>query len=1395
MSPYRQKFDAKAYWATKPLCTVCKKHRVKSGTVCFECKKENMKEEKKVTENKITQEEPIIQPNIETPNTENLASFEGPVKISQIKFDKNFIKKLLDKLKVGNARSIHLNAIPGRSATRLDLFQLANIDKNIPLSFIDTILNKDSFSFTISYDSVDLGEIDEEEKKSLALTSRRLNTLVIENTDNFLEFGLKNFGFGYPLLIKRDKNDPEKIIKAPIFIWRLDIERSYQNKNTWFIKKDSDSPIKINELLISHLFKDESVRIEKISKEILEDGILDKNELLELSKNILSQLNTQTDGLELKIDRCPDAKQIEAIANSKPWIQWSGIFGIYRSQNETIIHATEELLDRFDEFESANLILEPFQTSSISAVETDPSKEEIVNTLIKNEIKLIQGPPGTGKSQSITAIVSNALSNNAKCLIVCEKKTALDVIQENLEKIGLDNFLITIDDVNKDRKRVIEKARSIKDSPNRSLFSKLDFEEKYKKFCQLKKEVNSKHAESLKKVFGDFSWKQLIGLYLKFSKTGELNQIISVLDYDNLEFNHEEYFKYISTIEEASFLYGDLEKNSEEIFRTLDNSLFSTEYKWATHTKVKQETNKFCEILQKVNLFLSSTTQEDCTEKGVSLFVPKSIEECGNFTNDAINNLEEIIALYSRGIKLAGNKFKTKGFWQNLQFSFSAIFNTKNKEVCIIRRKMCSLLTTSKKVISKIEKFGFDDLTMLKFEEFESFEKIKNSSHNILQKIKEIHSKINRIKNIEIQLGKFETDIKNVKENKIFNIKFSDYLDLKNYESVLQYYLELKEKIEKIKNYLDSYESFHYWMFFCNNKNKFELNLFSTFKKFPSENWKNIFIAWYYRGALLKYEYNTKIGFHKSDSKLQQLTTLYNELGQQQIQQIKSTWSNNRDRELSEISFNFNTLYNFKKNNAGPKNSLRKIIEKDFNLFTALFPVILTNPAAANAILPLELGIFNIVIFDEASQLRISDTFTSLIRGQYKIIAGDEHQMPPSNYFQSTVEALDSEDKEDEEIFSEEDEQAVLAQSESLLQYATDLKNINKSYLDFHYRSNHPALIDFSNNAFYGGNLISFPAQEVYRPIEFRAVNGRYETRTNPSEVVEILKIIENEIHPNQTGKYPSVGIATFNINQRNLIIEALNEAADNNPEFANKLQELRARGLFVKNLENIQGDEKDIIIISTTYGIKPDGTFSQNFARLNRIEGYKLLNVLITRAKHKLYVCTSIPREKYLSYSEAIKNEGNNKKGILYAYLAYSEAVSNNDTELAENILKTLKKQSFEKPRIISSTDGLSESPFEEEVYELLLDHFEKDKIIQQHKVGGFRLDFVIKAETKDVVLECDGKAYHQSEEAYAYDMYRQKELERMGFIVYRIWSTNWFRDKEGEIKKLVRFIESLKK
>ncbi|MCX6727065.1 MAG: AAA domain-containing protein [Candidatus Shapirobacteria bacterium] len=1013
----------------------------------------------------------------------------------------------------------------------------------------------------------------------------------------------------------------------------------------------------------------------------------------------------------------------------------------------------------------------------------------MINTLIKDEVKLIQGPPGTGKSQSITAIISNALANNAKCLVVCEKKTALDVIQANLVKVGLDDFSVVIDDIDKDRRRVIEKARDINDSRGSYFSNNLEFDSMYKLFCKLKAEINSKHSEALKKVFGDYSWKTLIGLYLKLLKDYDLDKIMGEIDHSNFAFDYDEYARYLSVVEESSFLFSDLGENSEKIFSIFADELFQLDFKMNLRETILKNTSELLKIICETRDGLKNYTDDDCHEDKVSIFKPDSIKNSIPLVEACIKRLKKMTQSYDDGVQLIGEEFYTRNILQNIKLRTIGLFNPSYKDSYKLRQDLANSLEFLTEEAPLVNKYLSIELPTNK-SRFVSFRELNDFVVGVLENLNKKYLRIKAIEKIEKELNANDSKLYTLLDSRIFSFKYIKYTDFKDIDSLNKYYLSMYDKTINVINNFDSYENFHHWRhYLSDNKTVTEINIINALKEISTKNWKNVFMTWYFKKALLNFDSKSTVGFNKSDAKLAELSVVYNKLKEKQVQQIKSIWNIKRRSRLRSYSGNFNTFYNLRKNNSGPKNSLRKIIEKDFDLFTSLFPIILTNPSAANAILPLKQGLFNVIIFDEASQLRISDTFACLIRGQFKIIAGDEHQMPPSNYFlSSSTNTFEEAHDEFEEYDNEQDE---LADSESLLQYASNLRDINKSTLDYHYRSNHPALIEFSNAAFYGGNLVSFPASSEYTPIKFIPVNGRYESNTNPTEVAEVIRIIKDEIQLNQNNKYPSVGIATFNINQRNLIIESLNKAAELDSDFLTKYLALKESGLFIKNLENIQGDEKDIIIISTTYGYGVDGKFSQNFARINRIEGYKLLNVLITRAKNKVYVCTSIPKEKYVSYPELIHGEGgNNKRGILYAYLAYAEAISNKDSVLAEGILSELRLQSFEKPKLIFDDGGLSESPFEEEVYDLLLDNFGKDDVIQQHKVGGFRLDFVVKYNGYNYVLECDGKSYHQSEEAYAYDMYRQKELEHMGYVVYRIWSTNWFQNKELEMTKFMNFV-----
>lgn len=245
------------------------------------------------------------------------------------------------------------------------------------------------------------------------------------------------------------------------------------------------------------------------------------------------------------------------------------------------------------------------------------------------------------------------------------------------------------------------------------------------------------------------------------------------------------------------------------------------------------------------------------------------------------------------------------------------------------------------------------------------------------------------------------------------------------------------------------------------------------------------------------------------------------------------------------------------------------------------------------------------------------------------------------------------------------------------------------------------------------------------------------------------------------------------------------------------KVSELDKTGLFVKNLENIQGDERDIIILSTTFGIDKDGKFNEKFGPIIQKKGYRLFNVLITRAKYKVFVCTSIPTSRYLNFKERLILEGgNNRQAVFYAYLAYSKAVSENDKDLSEDVLNALDNNSNKEILDNKSYTGILESPFEEEVYDVIARNFDEEKIKPQLKFGGFRIDLVYDSGVvgiPKIAIECDGSKYHSSEQAYLYDLHRQKILESHGFVFHRIWSTNWWHNPKKETKRLIDFINDI--
>ncbi len=1212
--------------------------------------------------------------------------------------NKEFLNYLVQKLKTGNRASIHLNALPSNYVSRLDLSRLNSLQNEndkcvfrkdagqiaVSEEFLYTLLNKASFSFDIDFWDISLQNLEEEQSKQLKYLAKRLDSIYYQSVDNFLEYGLKTFGFGYPIIIKRDRKDKSKIIKAPLLIWKLEIQKSNKTPNRWTIKKEDDFPIAMNEILISQIFSDDSIKLEGIPQEYLEDSIIQKEELISLCNKVLNQINRKDNADEtLKLEKCPTAQKISETVSTETFIHWSGVFGTYKNQKQSLIKELEDLAENFKAFESE----EPPQLkfdSKVSGVDTDPSQERIVNSFADSHLKIIQGPPGTGKSQTISAIITNALENQKKCLVICEKKTAIEVIYNNLNKIGFDGLCAVIDDINKDRYQIINSARSKIENYSPGRFSSHIYKLKLEKYEYLKEKINKNIAQLTKPCFGDYNHKELVGLFLE--NFVQLDYQLIKIDINPGDFK---------------FTYAEYQELKELVSKTC---------------KLSDEAKAQTSGLHIINddIFLKDSTEKQRYE---------TLEQLNQLFNDLIR-LEK-----------------------TLEFTFSDVDEIYDYSKLLVNLKIKTEGLFNKKIRTEFER---------KKEVWKAYINL-NYTWQYIDFLKE---------------------------------KLSYYDDFSSYTFLRKYVNKLKEKVLKCINDYNYFWQFQKWKRYFNSYPLHIQKLITAIESQKPESRMNAFKSWYLNeklGILYHEE-----GLEEIEDDLCQLIEIQSELKQLQYNKITKYWKKQQNKSVEKYQKekgNIKRLYNFRRNKEfGRKNALRKIIATDFDLFSNLFPVILTNPVACSSVLPMKSNLFDIVIFDEASQLRIEDTYTSYLRGAYKVISGDRHQMPPSSYFQSgqsiTIEGEITEDVE---------ESAFMAESESLLEFAEE-NTIRQTYLEFHYRSRHPWLIDFSNAAFYGSRLIPMPAVKEYKPIYFKSIEGLYSEGINLPEADAVIDILANQIKPLDNGEIPSVGVATTNIAQRNLIWDRISQRSFEDSEFSKKMASLNNNNFFVKNLENIQGDERDIIIIATTFGPDKEGKFRQNFGPINQANGYRLLNVIITRAKYKVYVCSSIPTPMFSNYKKLIEENGNNGRGIFYAYLAYAMAIEQGNETERQNILNFVAAHCKESN--LGTQNKHVAGPFENILKVELSRSIDNEHIKPVFQFGGFYLDMMISSNNQNqnnIVLECNGGHEIIANEAYSHLQYRQKLLQHYGYNYIHLWSLDFWKEPEKCLKRLIKTIKMM--
>lgn len=1099
-----------------------------------------------------------------------------------------------------------------------------------------------------------------------------------------------------------------------------------------------------------------------------------------------------------------------------------------------------------NELESGNSF-----TKTFNVVASDPTQNNAVKYSESGESYIIQGPPGTGKSQTIANLIANYVANDKKVLFVCEKRAALDVVFYRLKNQGLDDLCCLIHDSQADKKEfILDLKQTFNDftasknnfqavATNREkLVQKIDAEiHKVAIFHDfMNARIDDETDLTIKSLFdvlvsnphkalldnlnmlddnaGLQDWSKHHELFEKlFAINQETNQseFFSVHPFRFLKMDAFRKYKHISDLRK------DLE-NSQEILENISERL--------DFVSIPPKVDTFFEIHKLLRKAIATfiyfdTNVSELLEPDSALFrlLEKDVQTLLKLRSDIEKSAQQY-PYWTRAI----SETDAKTALEIIRKNENSFFNFINSDYKKTRSEILAVYDINKHTIKPGLAVVLENY-LAQFEQEEKFNALK-SDFESKYKLGDLFELKYHTETIKKELDETILDFarnlnpserKEVTEIKNLFLKLSSSLcdSIENYENLSLSAIENSiVAINTKKMYFDLYASFFEEI---QDVNPSVIQLLKS-KKIPLEDLQVTLaersLEKYYAIHYTHKKFNMDL-LHTSIEKVKRMYADLLELNGKYI--IAKQVSNLKELILtSEMSVSGMTAA--QKESKRSITEGRKILENEFSksirfksirelasadsgqIVREIKPVWLMSPLSVSDTLPVDENYFDVVIFDEASQITLEEGLMPIYRAKQTIIVGDEMQMPPSNFFGSSS---GNQDDLWNDATADEDDYFSLDADSFLTQGARKFPSI---MLGWHYRSKHEALIGFSNASFYDSKLLTIPDLKDHskvgeaiivddvkeaknnlehlfsKPISYHYIHkGVYNARSNSMEAQYIANMVRELLMQN---KGQSVGIVAFSMEQQNEIETAIENICIEDKVFENLIEEEYKRiennqfvGLFVKNLENVQGDERDIIIMSTCYGYNPTGKMLMNFGPINKRGGEKRLNVIFSRAKRSMCVVSSI---KYTD----IKNEYNEGANYFRKYLQYAELISLGQLEAANNVLNAINSKNK------VETSSLIADQIQEEIEKI---GYFATKNIGQSK---FKCHLGIKkaAEDEEFVLGImiDDDLHYANDDILEQYLLRPQILIANGWTVCQIYSKDWIENKPRVLKMIAAALKN---
>ena len=1147
---------------------------------------------------------------------------------------------------------------------------------------------------------------------------------------------------------------------APLILYPVELSKKGAGRS--FVVKFKDEEFSFNTTLLEFLKQEFSIDIRALSD--IEKENLDVEAILSrLKKEIIHMKNWDvSDDVYLSsfsftryvmwndvrnnIDKMKENRLIQGLLNNR----------LDKSKKELALDSPNPDVD----FEPRDIMI---------PLSADSSQIEAVIASKSGKSFVLHGPPGTGKSQTITNIIADAIADKKRVLFVADKMAALSVVKKRLDEIGIGDFCLELHSGKSDKNDVVE--RLLKNVALEKTAPDAGFKSKSDELKALRAEQNDLIGAVHKKRWLNVSLYDAMVRYLENADASD-SLVIENSFYEKL--NESKLSAYEATIERlsaAALECGDIYKSP---FKDIGLLCYNKNTKAlaVNHLRLKIEQMRYLKQLASMTAGLF--------DNRVRKFNRERLKNLYEFAGILLKIREEFFI--SNEIEVMKEEFLTR---------FKSVPKFDNVKEIAADLDAGVPIRKSKPLRRALD--ALDDLKKNKMRSFELegylsyIPKLcgiddaygKNTFYGVIVK-HDIFALAEKL---------YTTYDKSTLTDAIFEYLSEEPILLNCFKTAYENYVYTDEAFAEffaVRREVDEGEN-DYFDFTIARADALldNIDLLSSFVAFNrlvkklAEDGLSFAVEPLFNGKIkaggIIASFRKKIYYNyiemviKDDpllsnfsgaaledtiSKFKRLLENYEELTKAEIRHRLIERVKSPETEEA-LSLELLELQRAAKSNMRGI-TLRKLFDKMRNLLPYLSPCMLMSPISVAQYLDLEPGMFDIVIFDEASQMPTCEAVGAIARGKSVIVVGDSKQLPPTSFFIS--------DYADEDNLEQEDLESILEDCLAL--------NFAEKHLNWHYRSRHQSLIAFSNAMYYGNNLLTFPSpDELESRVKFRYADGMYErgsSKQNQKEgdllIADVIKRLKNE----ETRKQ-SIGIVTFNSAQQAYIEDNLTQTL-----LKNKLDSLaldRDEPIFVKNLENVQGDERDVILFSVGYGPDKHGKLSLNFGPINQNNGWRRLNVAVTRARSEMVVFSSMT-------SGMIDLSRTNSKGVahLKAFLEYAD-----------------------KGKAVTNANDKNSFTDEKGIGYFIAKDLEKLGYECKYNVGvsGFRIDVaVLDPKNKKrfiLAVMSDGRTAKDSRTARDRNVLQQYVLKRLGWNVLRVWSLNYFANPKRELKKIKDYIEKL--